>query len=142
MVIQKYDIPRIREICHGIKECDMNCLQTAADFFLNAGVVQENDVLIPAPQHTGRAEYTLQMAQMVAKETGAVVADCLYRLQGESLYKAKQEGRNVPPVFWMNGSIPAGRLIFVDNVIDTGVTFRAAEKAVGREMEPLVFACT
>lgn len=142
MVTQKYGIPRIREICHGIKEGDMDCLQTAADFFLNAGVVRKNDILIPAPQHTGRAEYTLRIAQVVAKEMDAVVVDCLYRLPGETLYMAKQEGRNVPPVFWVNGPIPAGRLIFVDNVIDTGMTFRAAEKAVGREMEPLVFACT
>ena len=38
---------------------------------------EKNDILIPAPQHTGNAEYTREIAERIASVTGAKVADIL-----------------------------------------------------------------
>ena len=138
--MQKYQ-KRIRDICHGVKENDDVAINEMADYFINLDIVNEGSILIPAPQHQGFAVYTKQIADIVAENTGAKVCDVLRCLPHETLYQQKKKGIICMPTMYMNGKIKVRKQIyFVDNVIDTGMTYNAANMLLGGKMKPLVFA--
>lgn len=98
-------------------------------------------MLIPAPQHTGRAEYTLEIAKIISQVSRAFIADVLRRIPSKTLYEKKYEGQELDPEMYLEGSIPAAeRYFFVDNVISTGTTYRTACRICGLGLEPLVYA--
>lgn len=110
-----------------------------AEHFLSLGEINNHSVLIPAPQHTGKAEYTKAICDLVASVTGANVADMLQRKPGISLYEQKLQGIAELELF-KSGIVPDGKLFFVDNVLATGTTYRKACEALGATLEPLVYA--
>ena len=141
---QKYIDPVIREISHGIKDRDPQALQMMTSFILDDGMIRKGDLIIPAPQHEGKAIYTLQIAEMIADETGAVVIDILHSRERKTMYEQKLSGTVSAPLFIADyKNLPKDkRIFFLDNVIDTGATLRAAERAVGRRLTPLVYSYT
>ena len=141
---QKYMDPVTREISHGIKDRDPQALQMMTTFILDDGMIRKGDLIIPAPQHEGKAIYTLQVAEMIADETGAIVIDILHSKERKTLYEQKLSGTVSAPLFLADyKNLPKDkRIFFLDNVIDTGATLRAAERAVGRRLTPLVFSYT
>jgi len=57
------------------------------------------------------------------------------------LYQQKKKGIIHKPVMYLTKKIESEKQIyFVDNVIDTGTTYYAANKLLGGRMNPLVFA--
>ena len=141
---QKYTDRVIREISHGIKDRDPQALKMMTHFILDDGMIRKGDLIIPAPQHEGKAIYTLQVAEMIADETGAIVIDILHSKERKTMYEQKLSGTVSAPLFIADyKNLPKNkRIFFLDNVIDTGATLRAAERAVGRRLTPLVYSYT
>ena len=147
-----YGTPGVRETCHELKE-GINFLTTSketynkaiikvAEFLRATNILTQKDYLVPAPQHTGKAEYTLDIAKILSADTGATVLNILGRTPSETWYRLKKKKIPVTPEFYLKtSSIPEkGRLFFVDNVIDTGITFRTANILLGGRLNPLVYA--
>ncbi len=141
-----YEEPGVRQTCHEVKqtsdsELREKAIRIIAKDLIGRNVVRPGDILIPAPQHTGNAEYTKRIADLVAKETGAVTADILRCVPHFSLYEGKREGKPVHLELYLSGTIPAGgRCYFIDNVISTGRTFAEANHLFNGNLRPLVYA--
>ena len=140
-----YNTPGVRDVCHAVKQVSdisarRHAVEIIAAYFIEIGVVDEDSVLIPIPQHTGRSEYTLEIARAVAKATGAKVADIVRCQPHEPLYDRKLEGYD-DLGFFLDGDVPErGKLFLVDNVIGTGKTFFSVAALLGRPAAPLVYA--
>lgn len=141
-----YGEPGVREICHAVKqredaELKEHAVQVIAEDLISRGIVTENDILIPAPQHTGNAEYTREIAERIAYVTGARVADILKCIPHISLYEQKEMGAVPELNLYFAREIPKGNsYFFVDNVISTGTTFRTANQLFNMKLKPLVYA--
>lgn len=114
---------------------------------------QDKYVLVPIPEHTGKADYTLQLAEHIGAQTGIEVSDLLESKEHAEFYEVKKnrdtnvhdpekvdfgikvkDGMQLP-----NGKLP----ILVDNVLDTGKTISDSAKALDtKEHMALVFANT
>lgn len=136
----------VRQICHEVKqtsdlELQEHVVRKIAQDLIGRNVVRQGDILIPAPQHTGNAEYTKRIAEIVAKETGAVTADILKCVPHFSWFEAKLAGKPMQLGLYLSGTIPAGRhFYFIDNVISTGRTFTEANRLFKGNLCPLVYA--
>ena len=140
-----YD-PDIRALCHAVKDGDpVAILETAA---LLAPYVPNGSILVPVPNHDGRAGYTLELAKAIRERLprkDVTVLDALKGLPHPSLCEMKHAGFNLASVdygfdftgrrermFLKNYNGSNGHPVFlVDNVIDTGRTARAAYVALG-----------
>ncbi|MBO4704841.1 MAG: Eco57I restriction-modification methylase domain-containing protein [Spirochaetaceae bacterium] len=140
-----YNSKGTRELCHAIKEASPNsdeykkAIEQIADYFVSQGVFNENSILVPAPQHTGKAEYTLDLALVISSKTKSPVADILRCKPHDTLYEQKKNGKE--PVlefylenanestirFWKEGG---DKVYLIDNVISTGLTFNKAENLI------------
>ena len=138
-----YYEPRIRELCHAVKERDPDAIKDAANMFLDMDIPLDA-ILMPAPQHTGQAVYTKEIADIIARETGIEVMDILRCEPRETLYALKKRGISVPNAgIYSLTAIPNGRPVYlIDNVIDIGSTVMSAGQALGINVIPLVIAST
>ena len=137
-----YHTAGVRKTCHDVKQNENQMLiKKIAEDLISRDIVQPGDVLIPAPQHNGNAEYTKDIANMVSEKTGAVVADVLKCVPHSSLYEQKKEGEKPMLTLYLDGKIPSGKkLYFIDNVISSGLTFRLANELLHFRLQPLVYA--
>lgn len=111
-------------------------------------------VLIPMPQSSGRAEYTLSLATTIAQQVNelyngktVVVLDCLYGKVRDSVCGRKQKGEPFDDIDFgfgfkdrqeerLSSFFEDGwSLILVDNVVDTGTTAIHAIHAMNRLIE-------
>ena len=143
-ILSYYEDPGVREICHAIKEGDKGerkaYIDTIAGHFSNSNLIQKGDFLIPAPQHHGQAEYTLELSNLVAIKTGAIIADILTCQPHEPLYNLKQKGLSHILQFQLKDNIPEGNCFLVDNVIATGQTYFQIQNFLQIPLCPLVYA--
>ena len=129
-----------RELCHAVKGRKRNIPIRIMTEFLEQ-FVDEHSIIIPAPQHYGYADYTLEITQLICKAKGSRVADILKCTPHYSLYQQKLKGNEINLELLLNGAAPSdGKLFFLDNVISTGTTYRIASSLIGRELIPLVYA--
>lgn len=141
-----YHTVGVRKTCHDVKQNENKMLRNEAikkiaENLISRNIVQTGDVLIPAPQHNGNAEYTKDIANIVSEKTGAVVADVLKCVPHSSLYEQKKGGEKPKLTLFLDGKIPLGKnLYFIDNVISSGLTFRLANKLLHFKLQPLVYA--
>ena len=130
--------PKVRQLAHGLKDGDYASICKAAE--LMADGIREmaagrNCVLVPIPNHHGRAVYTKTLANEISRRTGIPTWDILScrphmplhyakknDLKPEGIYLKLNLYRQVPEQFTP---------IVIDNVLDTGYTAGAAIKAVG-----------
>ena len=130
--------PKVRQLAHGLKAGDYASICKAAE--LMADGIREmaagrNCVLVPIPNHNGRAIYTKTLANEISRRTGIPTWDILScrphmplhyakknDLKPEGIYLKLNLYRQVPEQFTP---------IVIDNVLDTGYTAGAAIKAVG-----------
>lgn len=144
-----YNTKGVREVCHILKnrDCSYEYYQAVinvSDYMIDIQSVCSSDFLIPAPQHTGYSEYTLDISNRISQLTGAKVLDILGRRPSATLYDMKRQGIRKPclDLFLKTSFIShgGGRLFFVDNVISTGITFNTANMLVNGDLIPLVYA--
>ena len=108
---------------------------------------KEKLYLVPAPQHTGNAEYTLEIAKRIAQANpDCEVLDILKCEPHEPLYNQKKDGNRKPDLeLYLDEkpSVPENAKIFlVDNVISTGQTFNTANELFDGKLIPLAYAAS
>ena len=137
-----YDDPGVRELCHAVKDRNPNAIRTMAMEFAQSGVVDENSIIIPAPQHEGYAIYTKEIADILSQLTGAKVLDILRCVPHRPLYEQKSQlGKFNPPTMYIVGEIEyAEDMYFLDNVLATGTTFNQANRLFNNQLKPLIYA--
>lgn len=129
-----------RTKCHKVKDNDIS---TIIDVSVKmAGLIHDDYVLVPIPNHNGKAEYTRLMAEVISNHTGLQVCDCLTGNKRETLYSAKINGNKIDIRFKKHGRIPKKKILLIDNVIDTGRTYKTAEKALNRPCDILTISKT
>lgn len=135
-----YNTPGARELCHKVKDLNPDAIRQMAQYLSSAQTITKKSVLVPAPQHTGHAEYTKEIAAIIARETGATVADILKRRPGDTLYETKALGLTIKPDLYTLSEVPKSDAIFlVDNVLATGATYLTARELIPGII-PLVYA--
>ena len=130
--------PKVRQLAHGLKDDGYASICKAAEMMAD-GIMEmaagRNCVLVPIPNHRGRAVYTKTLANEISRRTGIPTWDILScrphmplhyakknDLKPEGIYLKLNLYRQVPEQFTP---------IVIDNVLDTGYTAGAAIKAVG-----------
>lgn len=123
-----------KQIAKRMKYGDTIALDTAARSMIR--LIPRDAVLVPIPGHEGTAKQTLELCKAISSYTGLHVADVLKGNERVSNYSAKHEGKGLTVKemgFRQVGVLPNGRTpVYIDNVVDTGTTARAAYQAVGR----------
>ena len=130
--------PKVRQLAHGLKDGDYASICKAAEMMadgIREMTAGRNCVLVPIPNHHGRAIYTKTLANEISRRTGIPTWDILScrphmplhyakknDLKPEGIYLKLNLYRQVPEQFTP---------IVIDNVLDTGYTAGAAIKAVG-----------
>lgn len=122
-----------RQLSHEIKRGDMGAITLAAWEMSEWLEDWSNVALIPIPSHKGHATYTLYMAKSIGK---GEVFDILRCHERPTLYSLKRANKKVTYAdlqFYCVGQVPSGkRIVFVDNVVASGITAQAAVNAVGQ----------
>ena len=99
-----------------------------------------DEILVPIPSSKGIATDTLVLAKTLAAEAGCKVLDILESDSRESSYARKQVGKRSLTADEIGTRLKDGvvltndqikRIVFIDNVISTGATAKAAHDAVG-----------
>lgn len=139
----------VHNLCRDIQEGDEEHRSKAVKIMAEHMSLHEDlgpwAVLIPAPQHKGRAEYTLQLANEIAYLTGARVADMLRCAPHKPLYELRQEGLSDKFAMYCDEAagkdVPmAAKRFFIDSVMSRGTTYNAAKTLLGPDLIPLVYA--
>ena len=129
----KYYEGNNRWVAHQLKDGNPKAIEYAAKKM--AVIIPEGAVLVPIPGHHGTADLTLKLAKAIAAYTDVPVVDALRGEKHESQYRAKCRGLSVTEEqmgFKQVAPLPKGLIpLLVDNVVDTGVTAKAAFKALG-----------
>lgn len=124
-----------RELCHMLKGEDKNTAIPVIAKHLSS-LLPSHSLIIPAPQHTGQADYTLEIAKLLC----APICDCLRCTPHSSLYKQKKSGEATINLYLTESVHTNKRLLFLDNVISTGITFSAANKLFNGKLFPFSYA--
>lgn len=143
-----YSTPSVRETCHLLKESEdpakrAEAIERAARYLAEEGGIDRSCFVIPAPQHTGKAEYARELCERIAGLTGAAVADIVRCRPHVPVYLQKRHGTRTRPEaeFFLAGAIPeGGRMLLVDNVISTGGTFNRINALFGGKLQPMPYA--
>ena len=131
-----YSGPHI-DIAKQLKESDAEAIAEAASNMVQ--YIPDNAVLIPIPPHEGKVTEdtdTMKLAQALAEMKGVPVMNILEGNERESRYAAKQDNRKGVTAdemgFRKTGELPEGKIpIFIDNVVGTGETAKAASQVFG-----------
>ena len=127
----------IRENAYGVKGMDPVVLDDVAKEMaaLIPNEARKSAILVPIPGHTGETTANVALAERIAAITGGRVADVLKRKIGPSQRDARVAGQRTmkPDEFGMvsTETLDGDNVFFVDNVISSGATIRAARDAVG-----------
>lgn len=110
--------------------------------------VHYDDILVPAPNHCGRAVYTLEIAKIIAEMTGARIEDCIVMKPRKCLYIANIKRTFTDKYNELSMNLirdidltHRGRILLIDNVIDTGATYLTAKKLLP-EIIPMCYCST
>lgn len=129
---------QVRDLSYGVKSLDPRAIEiVASDMAKIIPGDTSKAILVPIPSHTGDTTSNLVIAQAMAEKTGAKVYDVLERKLGPSQRDARVAGRKTlkPVDFEMSlrGRLPSDleNVYFVDNVVSSGATIRAARDVVG-----------
>lgn len=140
-----YNSTGTREICHILKEADKkseeykNAVEQVADYFVKQNIFDSKSILIPAPQHTGKAEYTYNIAASISRKTYSSIADVLKCKPHETLYEQKKNGKEPDVEFYLENADESTmqfwkekgyKVYLIDNNISTGLTFNRAEELI------------
>jgi predicted amidophosphoribosyltransferase len=136
-----YRTPGVRNICHAVKHNSPAAIKTIAEYLTEQADIKSHDIIVPVPQHTGRATYNRSIADIISTRTGAKTADILRCKPRETLYKQKlRQSEQLHTDFYLADEIPTGKIYIIDNVIATGQTIFDISELLKTSFIPLVFA--
>lgn len=129
----------VRHLAHDVKAGDLEAIDRAA--LLMCKYVPVGSIIIPIPQHSGKAEYTLKLANRIAQLSKAKVRDILStQPRQSSLYMQKQREVDTSKmnlgfrVFYDKNIAQelksARNVILIDNAIDSGLTYEQSAQAI------------
>jgi predicted amidophosphoribosyltransferase len=108
----------------------------AIDFHLrrlSLGRISEEILFVPAPSKTGEFDHALSWATALAGAFSGAVAPCLRPTSGNQQKLLKRADRSLVQLESSeNFSQSTARIVFVDDVVTSGSTARAAYIALGR----------
>ncbi len=141
----------LRKLSKDVKKCDTTAIAMAA--LLLSHILTPNAVLIPVPQSSGKADYTLELANTIRIiRQDCVVVDILSGTPRKKLYDIKKSktslkgvrtGLKVKESADCRETLESNPNIFLlDNVVNTGFTFSRARKALRKyvKVEPSLLA--
>lgn len=137
-----------RVIAHGIKNGDIDSIKKAAKAM--AHMLPDHCILVPIPSRNGIATTSEQLAVRLVLESKhkiVTVSDVLIGKERRSNYICKLEGNPLTEedlefkMLWKDFD-EEENIIFIDNVIDTGVTAMAAAHAYGKPCSVMAYAIT
>lgn len=141
----------LSKLAKDVKKSDCTAIAMAA--LLLSQIITPNSVLIPVPQSSGKAEYTLQIANIIKViRQDCEVVDILSGTPRKKLFdikkknvslKGKRIGLKVKETADCKELLQSNsNVFFLDNVIDTGFTFYRARKALKKyaKVEPSLLA--
>ncbi len=141
----------LRKLSKDVKKCDATAIGIAA--LLLSQILTPNAVLIPVPQSSGRADYTLEIANTISNiRQDCVVVDILSGTPRKKLYDIKKSkttlkgvrlGLKVKESADCKETLQSNHNIFLlDNVLNTGFTFDRARKALRKyvKIDPSLLA--
>lgn len=130
----------VRKLAHDVKNGDSDAIEQAA--IMMAKKVPAKSVLIPVPNHSGKAEYTLKLAQRIAQLSNSTAIDILSaKPRSGHLYTVKMKNKGIAPEYDLGFTTSkdentenilksARNIILIDNVVDSGMTYQQAENAI------------
>ena len=146
------DYAALRDLAYALKQAGSTRIEEAADVLvakLPRTVRGPSVVLVPVPSSKGDTTLNLRLAEAVAARIGATVVDALHGPERQSSRDRKKAGlpglraQQMPMTLRAQRQVDlAGSVYLVDNVLDTGETLRAAERALGRPVGAMVLAVT
>lgn len=146
---KNYRSEGVSNIAHSVKSDNEDLLTKTiginkiAQHIINQNVLSEKDYIVPAPQHTGRADYTLKIAKIISDKTGCKIADVLGCKPRDTLYnlKKKKGAKNITDsgLYLLTDKFPKYNVWFLDNVTATGTTFNDARKLIPH-IKPLIYS--
>ena len=141
----------LRKLSKDVKKNDVTAIAIAA--LLLSKLIMPNAVLIPVPQSSGKADYTLEIANTIKIiRHDCEVFDILSGTPREKLYSIKKshssvDGMDLGLKIKDNTHCKTvlqskGNVFFIDNVINTGLTFIQARRALKAyaKVEPTLLA--
>lgn len=141
----------LRKLSKDVKKNDITAISVAA--LLLSHIIAPNALIIPIPQSSGVAEYTLEIANTIRIiRHDCQVADVLVGTPRKKLYELKKskvelekvdmglkvkDGTDLTNMLEQNSNV-----FLLDNVINTGFTYECARKALKEYMteEPSLLA--
>lgn len=139
-----YETDGLRELCHAVKQRNDDAMTTAAECLSDIVSLYGLDSfhIIPIPNHSGRAEYTLEiLKRLKTLRRDVEIDDILIGTEHQTMYDKKKSGGGVLSSdelgFRLMENVKSRNTILFDNVIGTGTTYFAAMDAIGIEM-PLI----
>lgn len=128
-----YGLSESKTLAHLAKDGDNAGLDRCAQ--LLARITPRNATLIPIPNHSGRAEYTLALCNRVAEIKKCKVADILVGRERDTLWQMKMDGKSINSIDLgirlKQGAVVPMNAYLVDNIYDTGKTYNSCVKACG-----------
>lgn len=142
MIYQSYYYsPGVRNICHAVKHNNSHAVRLIAEYLTEQADIKPHDIIVPVPQHTGRATYNKAISDIIAHKTGAKTADILRCKPRETLYFQKlRQSEPLHTDFYLTDEIPTGKIYIIDNVIATGKTIFDISELLNTSFIPLVLA--
>ncbi len=146
------DYAHLRNLAYALKEPGSARVGEAADAIvasLPQTVRGPGIVLVPIPSSKGDTTLNLHLAEALAARIGATVVDALHGPERQSSRDRKKAGlpglraQQMPMTLRAQRQVDlAGSVYLIDNVLDTGETLRAAQRALGRPVGAMVLAVT
>lgn len=140
-----YETEGLRELCHAVKDGRREAYSDAV--WLLADVVDkyglEGCSFIPIPNHGGKPDYTLRLLNDLSGIRRIHVLDVLEGKERETLYSIKKGGNDVSREdlgFRLMRRIHSDNVVLFDNVVDTGITYASAMKAIGMKVPIMALA--
>ena len=141
----------LRKLSKDVKKGDSTAIAIAA--LLLSHILMPNAVLIPVPQSSGKADYTLELANTIRIiRHDCEVCDILSGIPRMKLYDIKKSNKSLEGVeigLRVNESADcretlqsSPNVFLLDNVVNTGFTFSHARNALRKyaDIEPSLLA--
>lgn len=117
-----YETKGLRELCHAVKQRDENAMTVAAKCLSDIVTLYHLNGfhIIPIPNHSGKAEYTLEILRRLKRQRDITIDDILVGSQHETMYDAKKSGNPLSKDkfgFRITRDITTLNTILFDNVI-------------------------
>jgi hypothetical protein len=148
-LVYVYSAGYVYDVAMGVKHHDPEAIKEMATELSN--MIDEDCFLVPAPQHTGKAEYTLEICKIIERINphNITILDVLSCEPRDTLYDMKKKVKKITKDTKFSSGIMLkealadieGPIYFVDNIIATGTTLRDAQQLIPN-IRPLVFAAS